>query len=295
MKKIIVIGNSIASGYNMLGDLITPFALQLKDVMGDKNEYISFARAQNNSDMRVMLDWLYRSPSKISCWKMMDYSPESSVKMACGKIDKRFGAVLPEKSLYEMLSEEGAEYTIVYFGLTGSFLDRLTRGGTITSALAGFEQDARFCEMFCSYVYAMNYRYSSMNRIFLCGAPHLHFMIDRKMKKIANRWPHVSFIPGVTNCLLHRNAKGKMGIDIHYSPEGYKKMAMRVADIIESEDPGLQEKILIERSLRRVSDGFEYYGQKYEMMRLHKEDLGPSYCKEIAPTLCFYVEQGKGH
>lgn len=240
--NMVAVGNSISSGYSML-HAIKPL-LTYNETLADDIEGLTtyhFARAQDNCDIHIY-KWLQENYSLQEIYKLnrRDYG-ENQIKMPLAVDDNGnvIGMTKEKMDQYYPLSLENYPHfkdliapqkdtanIIVYHGGTGSFLDNVTRNGC-HKLTYGIKKDIGAIDSFMEEITLLNERDISMNptQVYLCGAPEYDIpvseFINTKLRTISKRHPHVTYIKPVKCHLIQKGDNNKLGVDFHYSKQGY--------------------------------------------------------------------------
>lgn len=130
------------------------------------------------------------------------------------------------------INDKDTANIIIYNGLTGSFLDVLTRGGNLLHAFKAFDRDLDNFKAFLKYVYLVN----PSTQIYVCGVPNLLGIglfrkINKKARKECFNYPNVTYVDSVKTKFFYLK-NGKHYIDIHYDNDEYIKMNINVFSAI---------------------------------------------------------------
>lgn len=167
------------------------------------------------------------------------------------------------------VNEKDTANIIIYNGLTGAFLDILTRKGNIFNAFKAFERDLDNFKAFIKYVYLVN----PSTQVYVCGIPNilgigLFRKINKKAKKECFNYPNVTYVDSVRTKFFY-SKEGKKYIDIHYDDEEYVKMNINVFKSIS--DNYIKNNLFIEfdNIIRKYSENLETSCDDYAVV-LHE-------------------------
>ena len=281
------IGNSIASGYSMVRS-IKPLLLRnttLSEVLSSQGIELDthhFARAQNNSDEHV-LEWLESNIKESEIHKMnrSDYSGEKT-SMAAHIQEEEIEEYYPVEmeqdiGLKDAITEndENMANIVVYNGGTGSFLDGLTRHGSLKQQFFhGIKRDIKNIESVLSVIQINNRLGKSNAQVYLCGAPDflgikLSSAINRRLKKITQKYANVVYVEPVKAKMRYKqldeneNETNKKGIDIHYDENEYAAFNNNIISAI-------NENFQTSKSLIELDRKFYAFNKE---MELEKKEL----------------------
>lgn len=236
--NMIAVGNSISSGYSMLHTIkpLLNYNETLKKDIGGLETY-HFARAQDNCDAHIY-KWLQNN-YKLSDIYQMNRRDYALMPLAVDDSKKIIGMTPEMMAEYYPLNKgddqrfkdlitpkKDTANIIVYNGGTGSFLDNLTRRGS-HKLTYGIKKDIGMIDSFMQEVNILNEQYKENNptQVYLCGAPRydipLEQFINTKLKSLAKRNPAVTYVKPPKCHLIQKCDNGKIGVDFHYSKEGY--------------------------------------------------------------------------
>lgn len=167
------------------------------------------------------------------------------------------------------INEKDTANIIIYNGLTGAFLDVLTRKGNIFNAFKAFERDLGNFKAFIKYVYLVN----PCTQVYVCGIPNilgigLFRKINKKAKKECFNYPNVTYVDSVKTKFIY-SKEGKKYIDIHYDDEEYIKMNINVFKSIS--DNYIKNNLFIEfdNIIRKYAENIETNCDDYAVV-LHE-------------------------
>ena len=296
--RMISVGNSIASGYSMVRT-IKPLLLRnetIEKIMKDNGidiERLHFARAQNNGDEHIF-EWLENNIKLSEMYKLNrnDYSGGITSMQNHGLPEDQIGVYYPEsvkddKGLKEAALESNANLAnvIVYNGLTGSFLDVVTRRGNIFKQLiSSFDRDYRSLEATLKLIQTNNRKNNSNTQVYICGAPDflglkISEIINHKLRKVTKKYANAVYVEPIKSKFFYTDLKateeedlttlqGKIKKylkvpDIHYNEEEYLKLNN---NIIRS----ILQNYMITKSMINVDRYFYNLSSKVE---INKQEL----------------------
>ena len=298
------IGNSIASGYSMVRS-IKPLLLRnttLSEVLSAKGIELDthhFARAQNNSDEHV-LEWVESNIKESEIHKMnrSDYSGEkTSMPAHIGKeeIEEYYPTEMEQDlGLKDAITQndENMANIVVYNGATGSFLDGLTRHGSLKQQfLHGIKRDIDNIESVLTVIQINNRLGKSNTQVYLCGAPDflgikLSSAINRRLKKLAQKYSNVVYVEPVKAKMRYKqldengNETDKKGIDIHYDETEYTAFNNNIINAI-------NKNYQTSRSLIELDREFYAFNKRLE---LEQKELVDDYDK-IGPIISEMIKR----
>lgn len=305
--RITSLGNSIGSGYSMVRS-IKPLLLRnttLSKILSAKGIELDthhFARAQNNSDKHV-LEWLETNIKESEIHKMnrSDYSGEKT-SMPAHIHEEAIDEFYPTEMEQDMglkdaitESDENMANIVVYNGGTGSFLDGLTRHGSLKQQLLhGVKRDIKNIEASLKIIQANNRSGKSNTQVYLCGAPNFLGMglsnpINRRLKKLASEFPNVVYVEPVKAKMRYKqldengNEIDKKGIDIHYDEEEYTAFNNNIIQAI-------NENFQTSKSLIELDREFYTFNKRLE---LEQKELVDDYDK-IGPVVSGMIKKEAG-
>lgn len=278
--RIISVGNSIATGYSMVRTT-KPLLLRnesLEEILAAESIRLdrhSFARAQNNND-RVMFNYLVtdKPESEVNKEARHDFSNARTSMPVNGLTEKDALTVYAGggTGLQTLATESSIDLAnvIVYNGATGSFLDGVTRKGTLLQKFTrGINRDVTSIDATLEFIQDLNREKNSNTQVYLCGAPNLlglgitTLAINRKLKKLASKFANVIYVEPINSKVLYGKVdkngnpiKGK-GIDIHYDEEEYVRFNNNIFGSISENYTSTQSLINLDRSFVKLNKRIE--------------------------------------
>ena len=293
IKKFILtsLGNSIASGYSMIRKT-KPLLLRNKSIrlFMKKNDIDldihHFARAQNNSDAHF-LEWLETNikESEIHRLNRNDYSKGPTNIRTRYMNEERMDKYYPlnmknDKGLNDVIYENDKDIAniVVYNGCTGSFLDGITRGGSLYQQMFyGVNKDTRSLEAILEKIQTNNRKKGTNTQVYLCGAPNflgigMSELINMKLKRIADKYANVVYVEPIKSKFFYKRPKNEeidrkemlvekvLGeIDIHYDEEEYIAFNNNIMESIINNYQSTKSMINIDRKFYEFSKNMEIY------------------------------------
>ncbi|MCM1371270.1 MAG: hypothetical protein NC181_05235 [Clostridium sp.] len=279
--RLTSLGNSIASGYSLIRT-IKPLLLRNEtlEIIMNKNEIKvdihHFARAQSNNDEQIF-SWVTQNikESEIHRLNRSDYNVSGEFCMQCpGITNKELEEYYPlymenDLGLQDCILEDNKDMAniVVYNGLTGSFLDNITRHGKLNHKLAyGINRDATSLEATLKFIQANNRNNLSNTQVYICGVPDflgikITEIINSKLKKIAALYSNTVYVEPVKSKLFYEplNSKEtcKLHFDIHYDEYEY---LIFINNIIKA----MNDNYLIINSIISIDRYFYEFNSKIE-------------------------------
>lgn len=247
--NMIAVGNSISSGYSMLHTIrpLLDYNETIKEDIEGLETY-HFARAQDNCDAHIY-KWLQNN-YRLSDIYQMNRRDYELMPLAVDKSKRVIGMTpemmdeyySPNKGKNQRFKDlitpkKDTANIIIYNGGTGSFLDNLTRGGA-HKLTYGIKKDVGMIDSFIQEVNILNERNPENNptQVYLCGVPRfdipLEQFINTKLRALAKRNPVVTYVKPPKCHLIQKGDNGKLGVDFHYSKEGYLNLNSNIMDSI---------------------------------------------------------------
>lgn len=201
--RLTSLGNSISSGYSMTRTTM-PLLLRnytLDQVMKSKGislERHTFARAQNNNDEHVF-DWIVTNlkESQMHKFNRSDYNGGPTSMFTRGMTEENLADFYPlemddDPGLQDLIKQADDDMAniVIYNGLTGSFLDNVTREGRLRDMLTfGIKRDTYGLEATLKFIQANNRKNGGTTQVYLCGVPDflglkISEIINSKLKKL---------------------------------------------------------------------------------------------------------------
>ena len=270
------LGNSIAAGYSALHP-VKPLLERnktLTEIMKNHNITLTrkqFSRGQNNNDEHVF-EWITTNITEEEMNRMNrnDFGNSKTSMNTVGITEEtllKYYPISPKenKGLQDIIldSKKDMANIVVYNCCTGSFLDGITRKGNIKQMLTyGIKRDTYGIESVLKFIQSNNRKNNTNTQIYLCGAPdYLGLKVtnvaNNKLKKIADKYANVVYIPPVKAKLFYNN-----GIDIHYSEEEYLEFNNKIVESITNNYEVTKSMINIDREIYKFNETLELYKQE---------------------------------
>lgn len=290
--RITSLGNSIGSGYSLVRTT-KPLLLRnetVEKVMKENGinlQRYHFARAQNNSDDHIF-EWLQNNITESSIHKLNrnDYNGGQTSMQTNGLSQEKLEEYYPiniqnDIGLQDLVLESKEELAniIIYNGCTGSFLDGLTRKGSITQQLMyGVKRDIYGLESTLKYIQSNNRNNQSNTQVYICGAPNflglkISELINNKLKKISRKYANTVYVNPVKSKFLYKTIndieeedlsklqqmfkKHLRFPDVHYDEEEYLKFNNNILKAINNNYQKTSSLINVDRVLYKLSQEIE--------------------------------------
>lgn len=238
IKKLIItsMGNSISTGFSFcdenkpLLDRNALLEIMCEEYGIDLLKY-KFARSENNSDQNTFNNIINNlSEEDINALNRRDYEKHLSngnALLSKEEIEKYYsnGNNTPIRDIIFNNNESTANI-VVYNGLTGSFLDNVTRGGK-HKLTGGIHKDLSYVDSIMGLIHNNNRENDGNTQVYLCGAPRVlntsiqEPFMNRHLKQIEKRYPHVTYVDNPSRHMLY---KGNFKVDLHYNKNEYLKL-----------------------------------------------------------------------
>ena len=286
------VGNSIATGYSM-NDMIKPLLLRNGDLIRKCNFNLnlrSYARAQDNNDEHIF-DWFINNIKQSEINKKVQYDFMNDNGLDHKNIDdEKVMKYYPTEikndiGLRDLVSLKGDNLAniIVYNGVTGSFLDNLTRHGRM---FRGFGRDLVSLESSLKYIYLTN----PYTQVYVCGIPNLLGInavevVNKEIRKICKMYNNCCYVKPVAQNLLYIK-DGKKVLDVHYNREEYLNLNKSILEAIMHNYFPIKALTDFDIEMKKYSAGAEY-GNKPDVRGIidsvfSKYDLNNDQLKRVA-------------
>ena len=283
--RITSMGNSIGSGFSMVRTT-KPLLLRnttLSSILSDQNIELDvhhFARAQNNSDEH-MVEWLEKNikESEVHEMNRSDYSGEATslpTHITKEELEEYYPInKVNDIGLKDSILEKDEELAniVIYNGATGSFLDGLTRHGTLKQQMIhGVKRDLSSIESVLKVIQINNREGKSDTQVYLCGAPNflglgISNIINKKIKKIADKYANVVYVEPIKSKMFYQkmdengmDISGK-GIDIHYDEKEYEAFNNNIISTINDNFEISKAMIELDRNFYNLNKDMELYNK----------------------------------
>lgn len=301
--RITSLGNSIASGYSTIRT-IKPLLLRnetIETIMNENGidiEIHHFARAQNNNDEHIF-EWLETNITE-SCMHGLnrsDYYGSKSSMIIHGLNMEKINEYYPTNSqnsigLKDTIFEtrDDLANVVIYNGCTGSFLDGISRGGSISQQLMhGFNRDILSLHAILKYIQSNNRTHSSDTQIYICGAPNylglgISEFLNIKLRSVCKQYPNTIYVEPIRSKFLYRSLeedeslqkgfrKYKRYVDFHYDENEYLRF---INNILKS----LIGNYQLASSMTNIDREFYELSKKVEFSTIDSED-----CIDVSETI----------
>ena len=295
--RITSIGNSIGSGYSLVRTT-KPLLLRnetIEKIMRENGIYLEryhFARAQNNSDDHIF-EWIQNNITESDIHKLNknDYNNGKTSMPTHGLSQEKLEKYYPtdiknDVGLRDLILEtkEDLANIIIYNGCTGSFLDGLTRQGSISQQLMhGVKRDVYGLESTLKYIQSNNRNNQSNTQVYICGAPDflglkISELINHKLKKISQKYANTVYVNPVKSKFLYKSLdnieeedlsklqqifkKYLKFPDVHYDEEEYLKFNNNILETISNNYQETNSLINVDRELYKLSQKIEITNHK---------------------------------
>ena len=234
------VGNSIATGYSM-NDSIKPLLLRNEDLINRCNFDLNlrgYARAQDNNDEHIF-DWFLNNytQSDINKKVQLDFIHEKGMPHKTISEDdvlKFYPTQISDDiGLKDLVCQGGEDFAniIVYNGVTGSFLDNVTRHG-MHKSLYGFKRDLVSLESSLKLIYLLN----PYTQVYVCGMPnilglHVTDLINKDIKRVCKMYPNCCYVSPVFQNFVYMK-DGKLVFDVHYNQDEYLNLNKNILEAI---------------------------------------------------------------
>ena len=279
---ITAIGNSISNGMSMSepGKMLLDRNEKLIDIGKshgvDFNTY-QLSRWEANNSVTVA-DWIARNCCEKDAheWSINDYKRfpvDRNYKLyeSDEEIDELFKGGSTE-GIQERLRRSGddlANIVIINVG-TGSFLDVLTRHGSLTipNIFYSLHRDVAGLTEILSMIERLNRdpNVQTKTQVYLCGAPRVmntiitDAMMNPSIKKVAKEFANVTYVPTIPRQPFYIDTAGRINPDIHYNEEEYYRLLNSIERHIIDTFPARDLMIDLDRALYKMNTESDLHG-----------------------------------
>lgn len=237
--SLTAIGNSISDGFSMSepGRLLLDRNLGLIEIgklNGIKVKKNHLSRSENNNSLAVA-NWIRNNCTEQDCydWNKEDYKrhvKQGNPLLTEEEIEIYFSNGNNEKIQDIILNSKPEEANIVILNLgTGSFLDILTRHGSLTipNILDSLQRDTRGISEILELIQNNNRENNSHTQVYLCGAPRImntvitDLAMNPSIKKIGNEYANVTYVSSFPRQAFYKTSNGTILPDPHYNHAEY--------------------------------------------------------------------------
>lgn len=261
------VGNSIATGYSM-NDSIKPLLLRNKDLINKCDFDLNlraYARAQDNNDEHIY-NWLINNvkQSDINKKVQLDFMHKNGMphdNIYNSDVIKYYPTDIKDDiGLCDLVmkKEDGVANIIVYNGVTGSFLDNLTRHG-LPKTVSGFKRDFVSLESNLKYIYLKN----PYTQVYVCGIPNIagigltNVVINERIRNICKKYSNCVYVDPAKQNLMYRK-NDKIVLDVHYSDDEYLNLNRNILEAIMHNYFPVKALVDFDIKMKKYSDVAEY-------------------------------------
>ncbi len=308
--RLISLGNSIGSGYS-LRRTTKPLLIRnesLKPIFkkGEINlELFHFARAQNNND-ECIFEWLATNikESEIQKLNQLDYGKGPIGKPVHGLSKEQMEMYYSSKEprgLQELIFDIDPNMAniVIYNGCTGSFLDNVTRQGSIFHKLThGIKRDTRSLEATLKWIQINNRNKGANTQVYLCGVPDflglkISEFINQKLRKIAKQYANVVYVEPVKSKFFYKSLEEKnsflLKADLHYDEKEYEKFNLHIIEKINANYSKTNAMIKFDRLFYMLNRDFEKHASAITCEKSYIQSL----LEKFTEQLCIQVDSTK--
>lgn len=237
--SLTAIGNSMSDGFSLSepGRLLLDRNLGLIEI-GKKNGIMvkttQLSRSENNNSL-VVANWIRNNCTERDChiWNQEDYKraiKSGNSLLTEKEIEMFFSNGSDEKIQDIILNSKMEEANIVILNLgTGSFLDILTRHGSLTipNVLGSLQRDIMGISEILELIQNNNRNNNAHTQVYLCGAPRImntvltDLMMNHAIKKIGGEYANVTYVPSFPRQAFYKTPNGTIIPDPHYNHAEY--------------------------------------------------------------------------
>lgn len=273
IKELVItaLGNSISTGFSFcdenkpLLDRNVLLETMCEEYGIDLHKYY-FARSENNSDQNIF-NWIINNYTEKEMNRMnrRDYRKESNKDLLTEeKIEEYYGEdKASDVHIQDILfnTVDDTSNIVIYNGLTGSFLDNVTRGGK-HKLTNGIHKDMSYVESILGLIQNFNRENGSNTEVYLCGVPRVlntgiqESFMNKKLKTVSNRYANTSYVDNISRHVLY---KGDTKVDLHYDKLEYLRLTHLILKKV-------LDNYLIKDSLIKLDRDMYKYNKKLEML-----------------------------
>lgn len=237
--KLTAIGNSISDGFSMSepGRLLLDRNLGLIEIGKENGIAVTkyqLSRSENNNSLAVA-NWIRNNCTEQDSynWNKEDYKraiKENNPLLTEEEIEMYFSNGNNTKIQDIILNSKPEEANIVILNLgTGSFLDILTRHGSLTipNVFHSLQRDIKGISEILELIQNNNRKNNSHTQVYLCGAPRIlntvitDLLMNPSIKKIGNEYANVTYVPSFPRQAFYKTKTGAIIPDPHYNHAEY--------------------------------------------------------------------------
>ena len=317
--RLTSLGNSIATGYSIVRTTKPLLARNesLNEIMSSNGiavETNSVARPQDNNDEHIF-EWLSTNKTVGEINKMVQHdfaNTRTSRPPIYGLNQQEVKEAYPSDNnarLQDLLKESNADLAnvVIYNGATGSFLDGITRNGTLRQKLTyGITRDLTSIESTLKWIQSQNRDNNSNTQVYLCGVPDFlglglsAILINNRLKKIAEEYANVVYVEplnskffydkynneekpaGFIGKLFDAIFQGKR-VDVHYDEEEYIKFSNDIFESILENYIPTQALINLDRRLCGYNNYLQFINEdEVDYKKVRNEKISKMIDEEIS-------------
>ena len=274
------IGNSISNGFSLSepGRLLLDRNLGLIEYgknNGVKVQTYHLTRSENNNALAVS-NWIMNNCCEKNTykWNKEDYKryiKENNTLLTEEEINKYFegGSEIPIQDI--LFNKDGSANIVILNLGTGSFLDIVTRHGSLTIPNIDFSltRDISGISSILEFINNNNRKNNTDVQIYLCGAPRIinthltSIFMNNSIKKLGNNFANVVYVPSFPRQPFYIAKNGGIIADPHYNEAEYYHFLAEIENKII--DSYLATDILIDldRLLFQMGNDNDVNGAKY--------------------------------
>ncbi len=294
------LGNSISTGFSFC-DENKPFLDRNELLEAICEEYdidlykYKFARSENNSDQNtlnyILNNYTEKEMNEMNRRDYEKYILGGNELLSKEKIEEYYGEdKASDVQIQDILfnTEDDAANIVVYNGLTGSFLDNVTRGG-MHKLTNGIKKDLSHVEAILSLIHNSNRENESNTQVYLCGAPRVlntsvqDIFMNKYLRRIIERYPHTTYVDNVKRHFIY---KGKSKVDLHYDKNEYLKLTHVLLKSI-------TKNYIIKDSLMGIDRDLYKLNKEIEMSNKER-DTKDDILNIISEYASSFIDQGNG-
>ena len=286
--SLTAIGNSISDGFSMSepGKLLLDRNLELID-FGKSNgldvQTYQLSRRENNNSLAVA-NWIIQNCCERDShnWNKVDYirlAKSGTVLLSEEEINKFFAGG-SDKKVQDIIfdsNKNNANIVILNLG-TGSFLDIVTRNGSLTipvifglvlpNVFGAIDRDIYGISAILELIQNNNRLHNSNTQIYLCGAPGIlntavtDIFMNSKIKKVGEGFANVTYVPSFPRQAFYEK-EGHIIIDPHYNHAEYYHFLAEIENKIIDNYLVRDLMIDLDRILFKMSNDNDINGTDY--------------------------------
>lgn len=281
--SLTAIGNSISDGFSMSepSKLLLNRNIGLIDY-GNKNglkiNTYHLSRSENNNSLSVT-DWIRRNLSEkdTNAWNKEDYmrALKSNNPLLTEEEINEYFSNGSEKKVQDVIfdkNKKNANIVILNLG-TGSFLDIVTRNGSLTipTLFDSVDRDVRGIGAILELIQNNNRRNESNTQVYLCGAPRImntlitDMFMNPKIKKIGKEYANVTYVPSFPRQAFYKTPSGNILPDPHYNQAEYYHFLSEIETKIIDNYLLRDLMIDLDRIIFQMSEDNDIYGGQYNI------------------------------